>query len=57
MTENKAELIKLILESDNLEQAVLTVADIISCFSKQHGSTQGRVVADLQLIYQMSREM
>lgn len=54
MTENKIELIKLILENDNLEQAVHTVADIISCFSKQHVSAQERVVADLHSMYQTS---
>ena len=54
MTDNMVELIKLILESDNTEQAVLTVADIISCFSKQHELTQEQAVADPQAVYQMS---
>ena len=57
MTENKAEILKLILENDNLEEAVLTVANIISCFAKQHGSVQERAVADLQVVHQTSQEM
>ena len=57
MTENKLELIKLILENDNLEQAVLTVAEIISCFSKQHELSQEQVVADRELMYQTSQGM
>ena len=35
MTENKEKLIKLILENDNLEQAVLTANAIIIDFLKQ----------------------
>ena len=45
MTENKIELIKLILENDDLEQAVLTASAIISDFLKQHESFQGQSVA------------
>ena len=40
MTDNKVELIKLILENDNLEQAILTASVIISDFLKQHESSQ-----------------
>ena len=54
MTENKLEIIKLILENDNVEQAVQTVADIISYFSKPHELTQEQAVADPQAVYQMS---
>ena len=36
MTENKTELIRLILENDNPEQAVLTIANVIFDFLKQH---------------------
>ena len=45
MTENKVELIKLILENDDLDQAVLTAAAIISDFLKQHESFQEQNVA------------
>lgn len=47
MTENKVELIKLILENDDLEQAVLTAAAIISDFLKQHELDQEATVACL----------
>ena len=52
MTDNKVELLKLILENDNVEQSVLTVADIISYFSKQHESDQEQAVADLPITHQ-----
>ena len=45
MTENKVELIKLIFENDDLEQAVLTAAAIISDFLKQHESSQEQIAA------------
>ena len=45
MTENKVELIKLILENDDVEQAVLTAAVIISDFLKQHESSLKETVA------------
>ena len=54
MTENKTEIIKLILENGNVEEAVRTVADIISYFSKQHELNQERVVVDQELRYQTS---
>ena len=57
MTETKAEIIKLILENGNVEEAVRTVADIISYFSKQHELDQERVVADQELVYQVSQGM
>lgn len=38
MTNNTVELLNIILENDNPEQAVLTVADIIFDFLKQHES-------------------
>lgn len=40
MTENKLELIKLILENANVEEAVLTAAAIISDFRKQYESPE-----------------
>ena len=53
MTETKAEIIKLILENDDVEQAVRTVADIISYFSKQHELNQEQVVAVQELMHQV----
>ena len=47
MTENTVELIKLILETVDVEQAVLTAAAIISDFLKQHESDQEQTVACL----------
>ena len=45
MTENKVELVKLILENDDLDQAVLTAAAIISDFLKLHESSQEQIAA------------
>ena len=45
MTANKVELIKLILENGNVDQAVLTAAAIISDFLKQHESSQEQTAA------------
>ena len=53
MTENKAEIIKLILENDDVEQAVRTVADIISYFSKQHELNQEQVAVVQELMHQV----
>lgn len=47
MTENKVELIKLILENDDLDQAVLTAAAIISDFLTQHESSEEQAAACL----------
>ena len=52
MTENKVELIKLILENVDVEQAVLTAAAIISDFLKQNESHQEENVACQQVFYQ-----
>lgn len=57
MTENKLEIIKLILENDNPEQAVRTVANIISYFSKQHELSQEQVVAVQDLLGQVHQGM
>ena len=54
MTDNKVELLKLILENDNIEQAVLTAAAIISDLLKQHESDQEQVAVCLPAISQMS---
>lgn len=40
MSNNTVELLKLILENDKPEQAVLTVAETIFDFLKQHESHQ-----------------
>lgn len=45
MTENKTELIRLILENDNPEQAVMTAAAIILDLLTQHESFEERVSA------------
>ena len=54
MTENQTELLRLILENDNPEQAVLTVAAIISDLLKQHESDQEQVVEYQQALCQTS---
>ena len=54
MTDNKVELLKLILENDNPDQAVLTVAAIISDLLKQHESDQEQVVEYQQVLCQTS---
>ena len=48
MTDNEKELIKLIRENDNPEQALLTAAVIILGFLKQHESFEGQVPACLR---------
>ena len=40
MTNNTIELLKIILENDNPEQAVLTVANIIDGYLEPHESYQ-----------------
>lgn len=40
MTANEKELMKLIFEDDNPEEALLIVADIIFSLSAQHESSQ-----------------
>lgn len=47
MTENKTELIRLILENDNPEQAVMTVASIILDLLKPRESSEEQVSACL----------
>ena len=48
MTENEKELIKLIRENDNPEQALMTATVIILGFLKQHESFEAQVPAYLQ---------
>ena len=50
MTENEKELIKLIRENDNPEQALMTAAVIILDFLKQHESCQEAYAACLQAL-------
>ena len=50
MTENEKELIKLIRENDNPEQALMTATAIILDFLKQHESYQEASVACLQAL-------
>ena len=47
MTESAKELIKIICENDNPEQALMTAAAIIFDFLKQHESFEERVSASL----------
>lgn len=48
MTDNEKELIKIIRENDNLEQALLTATVIILGFLKQHGSSEEQAADCLQ---------
>ena len=48
MTENEKELIKIIRENDNPEQALMTATVIILDFLKQHESSAGQALACLQ---------
>ena len=48
MTENEKELIRMIRENDNPEQALMTATVIILGFLKQHESSSKQTLADLQ---------
>ena len=48
MTENEKELIKIIRENDNPEQALMTATVIILGFLKQHESSEVQAPAFLQ---------
>ena len=50
MTENEKELIKLIRENDNPEQALMTAAVIILGFLKQHESSEVQAPVCLQVL-------
>ena len=50
MTENEKELIKLIRENDNPEQALMTAAVIVLGFLKQHGSSEAQAPVCLQVL-------
>ena len=47
MTDYKIELIRLILENDNVEQAIMTASVIISDLLKQHELGQEQAAACL----------
>ena len=51
MTENKIELIRLILENDNPEQAIMTAAVIIHDFLTQHESSEEQAAAVPAVLY------
>lgn len=48
MTDNEKELINMIRENDNPEEALMTAAVIILGFLKQHESSEAQVPAYLQ---------
>jgi hypothetical protein len=50
MTENEKELIKLIRENDNPEQALMTATVIILGFLKQHESSEEQDPVCLQVL-------
>ena len=50
MTENERELIKLIRENDNPEEALMTATVIILGFLKQHESSEGQAPACQQVL-------
>ena len=50
MTDNEKELIKLIRENDNPEQALMTAAVIILGYLKQHESFEGQAPVSLQAL-------
>lgn len=49
MTDYKTELIRLILENDNIEQAIITASVIISGLLKQHESSEEQASACLSV--------
>ena len=52
MTDHKTELIRLILENDNIEQAIMTASVIISDLLKQHESSEEPSSAPLEVVSQ-----
>ena len=48
MTENEKELILLIRENDNPEQALVTAVNTILCFLEQHESSEEQAPVCLQ---------
>ena len=54
MTDYKTELIRLILENDNIEQAIMTASVIINDLLKQHESLEAQILSSLQVSGQTS---
>ena len=50
MTANEIELIKLIRENDNPEQALITAVETILIYLKQHESSEVQAPAYLQVL-------
>lgn len=50
MTANEIELINLIRENDNPEQALTTAVDVILLYLTLHGSSEGQAVAAPQVL-------
>ena len=50
MTENEKELIRMIRENDNPEQALMTATVIILDFLKQHESSEAQAPACLRVL-------
>ena len=50
LSENELELIRLVRENDNPEQALMVAATIIIGFLKQHESSEEQVVAYLPVL-------
>lgn len=49
MINNEIKLIKLVRESDNREEAIVTAINIITSFLEQHESSQSPLVDSLQV--------
>ena len=47
---NEEELLEIIRENDNPEQALMTATLIVLGYLKQHGSSEEQVAADLQVL-------
>ena len=54
MTDHKTELMRLILENDNIEQAIMTASVIISDLLKQHESLEAQIPSYHQVVGQKS---
>lgn len=48
MTKNEQELIDMIRNSEDPQQALMTAVDIICCYLAQHGSSQLQPAVDRQ---------
>ena len=50
MSENNLELIRMIRENDNPEQALMAAAIVILGYLKQHESSEGQAAVDLPVL-------